>query len=202
MSRRSRRRAPPKPPGRTSSPHRGWRPAAIAAASIRPRPSARWSALFALLPAIVDAVGVPVVATGGIADGRGVAAALALGASAAQIGTAFLRCPEAGIHPAWAAALAKAAPEDTMITRAFSGRAGRGHRHLLCPRRGGDGRARLRALSRPARTDGGDARRRPTGRRRRTHAGLGRTVGRARPPPAGRRNGARNLGRVCRGLLS
>ena len=82
--------------------------------------------LFALLPAIVDAVGVPVVATGGIADGRGVAAALALGASAAQIGTAFLRCPEAGIHPVWAAALANAAPEDTMITRAFSGRAGRG----------------------------------------------------------------------------
>jgi len=82
--------------------------------------------LFALLPAIVDAVGVPVVATGGIADGRGVAAALALGASAAQIGTAFLRCPEAGIHPAWAAALADTAPEDTMITRAFSGRAGRG----------------------------------------------------------------------------
>ncbi len=82
--------------------------------------------LFALLPAIVDAVGVPVVATGGIADGRGVAAALALGASAAQIGTAFLRCPEAGIHPAWAAALANTAPEDTMITRAFSGRAGRG----------------------------------------------------------------------------
>jgi nitronate monooxygenase len=82
--------------------------------------------LFALLPAIVDAVGVPVVATGGIADGRGVAAALALGASATQIGTAFLRCPEAGIHPAWAAALADTAPEDTMITRAFSGRAGRG----------------------------------------------------------------------------
>jgi nitronate monooxygenase len=82
--------------------------------------------LFALLPAIVDAVGVPVVATGGIADGRGVAAALALGASAAQIGTTFLRCPEAGIRPARAAALANTAPEDTMITRAFSGRAGRG----------------------------------------------------------------------------
>ncbi|MBL8414011.1 MAG: nitronate monooxygenase [Propionivibrio sp.] len=81
--------------------------------------------LFSLLPAIVDSVGIPVVATGGIADGRGVAAALALGASAAQIGTGFLRCPEANIHPAWAAALATTAPEDTMITRAFSGRAGR-----------------------------------------------------------------------------
>ena len=81
--------------------------------------------LFALLPAVVDAVNVPVVATGGIADGRGVAAALALGASAAQIGTGFLRCPEAKISPAWAKALAETAPEDTMVTRTFSGRAGR-----------------------------------------------------------------------------
>lgn len=81
--------------------------------------------LFALLPAVVDAVKVPVVATGGIADSRGVAAALALGASAAQIGTGFLRCPEAKILPAWADALGKAAPEDTILSRAFSGRAGR-----------------------------------------------------------------------------
>ena len=81
--------------------------------------------LFALLPAIVDAVTLPVVATGGIADGRGVAAALMLGASAAQIGTGFLRCPEAKLHPAHAAALATTAPEDTMLSRGFSGRAGR-----------------------------------------------------------------------------
>lgn len=81
--------------------------------------------LFALLPAVVDAVRVPVVATGGIADGRGVAAALALGASAVQIGTGFLRCPEAKIQPAWADALGNAAPEDTVISRVFSGRAGR-----------------------------------------------------------------------------
>lgn len=81
--------------------------------------------LFALLPAVVDAVRVPVVATGGIADARGVAAALTLGASAAQIGTGFLRCPEAQIHPAWAAALAETAPEGTMVSRVFSGRAGR-----------------------------------------------------------------------------
>ena len=81
--------------------------------------------LFALLPAVVDAVDVPVIATGGIADARGVAAALLLGASAAQIGTGLLRSPEAKIAPAWAEALGGAAPEDTMLTRAFSGRTGR-----------------------------------------------------------------------------
>src|SRR5580704_3510477 len=81
--------------------------------------------LAALVPAVVDAVGIPVVAAGGIADGRGVAPALALGASAVQVGTGFLRTPEAGIHAAWAEALARAAPEDTVVSRAFSGRAGR-----------------------------------------------------------------------------
>jgi nitronate monooxygenase len=81
--------------------------------------------LFALLPAVVNAVKVPVVATGGIADARGVAAAITLGASAAQIGTGFLRCPEAKIHPAWADAIGQTAPEQTVVTRAFSGRAGR-----------------------------------------------------------------------------
>jgi nitronate monooxygenase len=81
--------------------------------------------LVSLLPAIVDAVTVPVVATGGITDGRGAAAAFALGASAVQIGTGFLRTPEAQIHPAWAAALGRAAPESTLVSRVFSGRAGR-----------------------------------------------------------------------------
>jgi nitronate monooxygenase len=81
--------------------------------------------LFALLPAIVDAVKVPVVATGGIADARGVAAALMLGASAAQIGTGFLRCPEAKLAPAWADAIGRTLPEQTLVTRAFSGRPGR-----------------------------------------------------------------------------
>lgn len=81
--------------------------------------------LFALLPQVVDAVRVPVVATGGISDARGIAAALLLGASAVQIGTAFLRCPEAQLPQAWSRALAAARPEDTTLTRAFSGRAGR-----------------------------------------------------------------------------
>src|SRR6185295_14541532 len=81
--------------------------------------------LFALLPAVTDAVTIPVIATGGIADARAVAAALILGASAVQVGTAFLRCPEAKISPVWADALARTAPEDTIVSRVFSGRAGR-----------------------------------------------------------------------------
>lgn len=81
--------------------------------------------LFALLPAVVDAVPVPVVAAGGVADARTAAAALLLGASALQIGSALLRCPEAGIAPVWQQALARCAPEDTRLTRAFSGRWGR-----------------------------------------------------------------------------
>jgi nitronate monooxygenase len=81
--------------------------------------------LFALVPAIVDAVRIPVVAAGGIADGRGVAAALILGASAAVIGTGFLRCAEVKLHPAWADALANTAPEQTVVSRAFSGKPGR-----------------------------------------------------------------------------
>jgi nitronate monooxygenase len=82
--------------------------------------------LMALLPQIVDAVKVPVIATGGIGDSRAVAAALILGASAAQVGTGLLRTPEAKIPSTYADQLARTEAHETAITRAFSGRPGRG----------------------------------------------------------------------------
>ena len=81
--------------------------------------------LMALLPQVADAVAVPVIAAGGIADARGIAAALILGASAVHIGTGFLRSPEAKTHPAYAERLAHTEANETMVTRAFSGRPGR-----------------------------------------------------------------------------
>lgn len=82
--------------------------------------------LISLVPQLADHLRVPVIAAGGIADGRGVAAALLLGASAVQVGTVLLRAPESRAPRAWSARLAALAPEDTVITRAFSGRPGRG----------------------------------------------------------------------------
>ena len=80
----------------------------------------------ALVPQCVDAVDIPVIAAGGIMDGRGIVAAQALGAQAAQMGTAFLACPESGIGPAYRQALAQAQDTDTRLTRVFSGRPARG----------------------------------------------------------------------------
>ena len=81
---------------------------------------------FALLPQVVAAVGVPVIAAGGIAGAAGVAAALSLGASAVQIGSAYLRCPEATTSALHRAALASEAAQHTMLTNLFTGRPARG----------------------------------------------------------------------------
>jgi nitronate monooxygenase len=80
----------------------------------------------ALAPQVVDAVGVPVIAAGGIADGRGIVAALALGAAAVQIGTAYLFCPEAKVGAAHRAALKGANESATVLTNVFTGRPARG----------------------------------------------------------------------------
>ncbi len=79
-----------------------------------------------LVPQIVDAVRVPVLAAGGIMDGRGILAALSLGAVAAQLGTAFLRTPESSIPQVHKDAIARATDDATVVTRAFSGRPARG----------------------------------------------------------------------------
>src|ERR1700689_665697 len=89
------------------------------------------SGTFALVPQVVDAVKVPVIAAGGIADGRGIAAAFALGAAGVQIGTAYLRCPESKVTPAVRAALAEARDDSTVITNVMTGRAARGVRNRV-----------------------------------------------------------------------
>lgn len=83
-------------------------------------------ALFPLLAQVRTAVRIPLVAAGGIMDGRGIAAALKAGASAVQLGTAFLRCPESGAHPLHKQALADPRFVETAVTRAFTGRPARG----------------------------------------------------------------------------
>lgn len=80
----------------------------------------------ALVPRVVDAVAVPVIAAGGIADARGVAAAFALGACAVQVGTAFLLCPESGIPAVHRDALRNASEDETALTNVFTGRPARG----------------------------------------------------------------------------
>jgi nitronate monooxygenase len=83
------------------------------------------SGTLALVPQIADAVSVPVIAAGGIGDGRGIAAAFALGASGVQMGTAFLRCPEAATSPLHREALRHAREDTTLLTNVFSGRPAR-----------------------------------------------------------------------------
>ena len=80
----------------------------------------------ALVPQMADAVRIPVIAAGGIMDGRGIAASLILGAVGVQMGTAFLTCPESGIPAAWRNALLNARDDQTSVSRIYSGRYARG----------------------------------------------------------------------------
>ncbi|MNJ97839.1 Nitronate monooxygenase [compost metagenome] len=114
----------------------------------------------ALVPQIADAVSVPVIASGGIMDGRGIAAALALGADVAQMGTAFLTTEESGISDAYKAVLPASRSEQSRVTRAFSGRPARGIVNAFM--RDADAIApdilpypQQNALTRPMRTAGG-----------------------------------------------
>ncbi len=96
--------------------HNGW---------FLPRDGADVAGTLALVPRVVDAVSVPVIAAGGIADGRGIAAALMLGAAGVQIGTAFLATPESMISAAHKRAVLAASGDDTVYSAAFSGRMAR-----------------------------------------------------------------------------
>jgi nitronate monooxygenase len=100
--------------------------------SDRKRAVASQVGTFALVPQVADAVSVPVIAAGGIADGRGIAAALALGATAVQVGTAFLLCTETATPPLYREALRKAGVSSTIVTNVFSGRPARVLLNRLC----------------------------------------------------------------------
>jgi nitronate monooxygenase len=82
--------------------------------------------LMPLIPQVADKLTIPIVAAGGIMDGRGLMAALILGAQGVQIGTAFLTCAESGTHPVHKEAILSARVDDTVLTRAFSGKWARG----------------------------------------------------------------------------
>ena len=93
--------------------------------SLENHPDGAQIGTLSLVPQITDAVKIPVIAAGGIADGRGLVAALALGAGAVQIGTRFLLAEEAGTHPAYQQKVIESIEEDTVITKSFSGRPAR-----------------------------------------------------------------------------
>ncbi len=103
----------------------GWEAGGHAGRFLPADPSSHMG-LIALVPQIADAVRLPVIAAGGIADARGIAAALTLGASAVQIGTAFLACPESRISPLHRTLLGEEAAEATVSTNVFTGRHARG----------------------------------------------------------------------------
>src|SRR5699024_7979681 len=76
----------------------------------------------ALVPQAADAVDIPVIAAGGIAEGRGLVAALVLGAQAVQMGTAFLTCAESGVSDAYKEAIVNSQEDQTVVTSVFSGK--------------------------------------------------------------------------------
>jgi nitronate monooxygenase len=94
--------------------------------NIEDQPNGANIGTFSLIPQVVDSVNIPVIAAGGIMDGRGMLAAMALGAQGIQMGTQFLPCKESGIHHAYKNALYASTEESTVITKSFSGRPARG----------------------------------------------------------------------------
>lgn len=141
--------------------------------------------LFALLPLTVRAVDIPVIAAGGIMDGHGMLAAEALGASASQLGTAFLACPESSAAAAWKLDLAKAQEQDVTTIRSFSGRAARGLRNRFVdamPRAAAEllPYPILNALTSPLRRAAAEA-----GRADLLSEWCGQAAGMVRPMPAG-----------------
>lgn len=113
----------------------GWEAGGHAARFLPADPASHMGTI-ALVPQIVDAIDLPVIAAGGIADGRGVAAALLLGADAVQIGTAYLACPESLISPLHRQLLTSEAAEETVFTNVFTGRLARGFATRLVKERG------------------------------------------------------------------
>ena len=136
----------------------------------------------ALTRNLLKAVSIPVVASGGIMDGREIAELLAFGAAAAQLGTAFLPCPECGVPRVYKDAIMAARSDTTVITRAFSGRAARGLRNVFIDRVDEDAILPFRQqndLTRPMRGEAGKQ-----GNANYMSIWVGRGVARARQMPA------------------